>query len=441
MKLQTSMTDGKILSSLLNFAIPMFISTLVQQLFVAVDSIIVGRYVGASGLAAIGVTSQIIVFTVSLGVGLLMGVSVVVSEYYGKGDFEMVRKAEVVAIYIILAAYSIKLVVALWLTEPILALTNTPDDVMDQAAGYLKITFYFGIFSYGYSMCIYILRACGDSLRPLFLLLFSAGLNVALDLIFVKCLHLGVEGAAAASMIAEGTALFLCLGYIALKKKELVIRREDFKEIGGITRYTLKLSLPSCAQVSAITLCTIFVQAVINKYGTYVVAGYAAAQKIEQIMILIATSLAGAMSTFVAQNRGAGKMDRISEGRRIVVRTTLYLSLVMSLFMVLFGKWFLGWFAEDGSKQIIQEGMAYLYITCGFYIFEGLAQVYSNILRGMADAFAPLLIGAMQVTANLAAIFLLEPLLGLQGIWISVVLSWLLCYLVSAVRIKRKVVL
>lgn len=198
-----TMTEGNIIRQITAFALPMFFSSVFQQLYSTVDAVIVGRYAGAEGLAAIGVTSQIIMLAVSIGVGLMLGVSIAVSEYCGAGKWEKVRQTVVIAIFVVLVTYLLKLIVGLFLAEPILKAVNTPPDVLADAVLYLKIVFGGGLFTYAYSMCIYILRACGDGSRPLLFLVFSCVCNIFLDLLFVKYLEMGIAGAAIGTVIAE----------------------------------------------------------------------------------------------------------------------------------------------------------------------------------------------------------------------------------------------
>ena len=432
------MTEGNILKKLLGFAIPMFCCSVFQQLYSTVDAAVVGRFSGAEGLAAIGVTSQIIMMSVSVGLGLMMGISTVVSEYCGRGDWGKVRQAVVISIFVVLVTYLMKVVVGVFLAEPILRAINTPEDVLDSAVLYLKIVFGGGLFTYAYSMCIYILRACGDGSRPMLFLAFSCLCNIGLDLFFVCGLDMGVSGAAIATVISEALAVILCLVYIKRHMPMLWVGMDDFRRTTKeMTFYVLKLSLPTCLQISAVTFCTILVQAVINRYGTMVVAGYAAAVKIENMVALLVTSFTGALNTFTAQNRGSRNYARIAEGSRLAKRFVVGFSIPASLCIFLFGKVLLSLFADDSSVGIIDEGYMYLQITCGFYLLFGLEQTYMAVLRGMADVLMPLVIGGIQVGSNFAAILLLEPLMGKTGIWWSVVIAWTLSLLAASIRLRK----
>ena len=432
------MTDGSVMKKLMTFSIPLFFCSVFQQLYSTVDAAIVGRYCGAEGLAAIGVTSQIIVLSVSIGIGLMLGIGVVVSEHCGRGEWGKVRQAVVIAIFVVLLSYLMKLIVGVFLAEPILRVINTPEDVLQNAVLYLKIIFGGGLFTYAYSMCIEVLRACGDGKRPLIFLAFSCVCNILLDLFFVCVLEMGVAGAAVATVISEGVALLLCLAYVKKQMPMLWVGKQDFQQTTkAMTAYVLKLSLPTCLQVSAVTFCTILVQSVINQYGTMVVAGYAAAVKIENFVALFITSLTGALNTFTAQNRGAGDYARIAEGCRLSKRVVTLFSMPASFCIYFFGRYLLSLFADGDSAGMIEEGYLYLQITCIFYLIFGLEQVYTSILRGMADVVMPLVIGGIQVGANFAVILLLEPLMGKTGIWWSVVIAWVLCFAVAKLRMRK----
>ena len=433
------MTEGVIWKKLIGFAVPVFCCSVFQQLYSTVDAVIVGRFVGTEGLAAIGVTGQIIMLAVSIGLGLMMGISTAVSEYCGEGRFDKVRQVIVISIFVVIATWILKLITGLFLAEPILRAVNTPPEVLASAVLYLKIVFVGGLFTYAYSMCIFIMRACGDGSRPLFFLAFSCICNIVLDLLFVKGLSMGVAGAAIGTVIAESLAVLMCLVYMKKKMPMLWVSREDFRNTKkSRVAYVLKLSVPTSLQVSIVSLVAIFVQAVINEYGAVVVAGYAAAQKIEQIVIMFVNALSGALNTFTAQNRGAARFDRIKEGRHITVLISVGFMAVMTVFVFFAGKPLLGIFVDDAnSAVVVEEGYLYLKITCGFYIILGLWQAYMAVLRGMADVLMPLVIGGIQILANLSAIWVLEPLFGKGGIWLAVGVSWSLCFLAALVRMRK----
>ena len=302
-------------------------------------------------------------------------------------------------------------------------LTNTPPDVLEEGSRYLRISFVFGLFTYGYSMCTYVLRALGDAVRPMYFLFGSSLLNVVLDIVFVGQLGLGVSGAAYATVISESCAMIGCLIYIRRKKPILVIGLSDFKEIGSTFRYALRLSLPSSLQMCAVTMSSILVQASVNGYGTAVVAGLTAAQKVEQLFTLIVTATGTALMTFVTQNRGAGASERIRSGLNMTLRMNTVMAVVVTALILTSGSDMLSLFinaGEDNRDAVISAGMQYFRYTAAFYIVMTLSQTFSNYLRGMADAAAPLWIGAVQVGVNITAILILEPLFGICGIWASV---------------------
>lgn len=432
------MTEGSIIGKLAGMAVPLFFCSIFQMLYSTVDAIIVGRYAGTEGLAAIGVTGQIIMLTVSLGVGLLIGVATVVGEYCGAGRWDKVRQTEAIAVYVVLVTYLIKLIVGVFLSESILQAIHTPAEVLDEACLYLKIIFGGGLFTYAYSMWIYIFRACGDGSRPMYFMAFSSLSNVILDLIFVRNLHWGVAGAAIGTVTAEGIAFALCLAYMKRRLPHLWLHREDFQGVkADLVTYVLKLSIPSSLQMGAVTFCSILVQSVINSYGTVVVAGYAAAQKTEQIVVMIFNAFNGALNVFTTQNRGAGNYGRIRQGKRLSLMISAGLSLASTAIVLLAGKKVLSVFVTEASAGVVAEGWLYLKITALFYICCAFEQTYCAVLRGMADALMPLLMAGIQVTANLGAIWILEPLIGKAGIWISVPISWVVCMVVAWLRMWK----
>lgn len=436
--MNNSLIHGNTIRALLEIAVPVFLTQLVQQLFVTIDSVIVGRYVGATGLAAIGVTYQIILFTVSLGIGFLMGISVMTGEYAGACDEKGIRKTIAVSVIFVLMTYAVKLIIAIFFTDKILMLTNTPYDVLREGSRYLSIMFIFGLFTYGYSMCTYVLRALGDAVRPMYFLLGSSIMNIVLDVLFVGRLGLGVSGAAYATVISESCAMLGCVIYIRKMRPYLIIGLSDFKEIGTTLRYALKLSVPSSLQMCAVTMSSILVQAAVNSYGTDIVAGLTAAQKVEQLFTLLVTATGTALMTFVTQNRGAGASDRVRSGLKLTLIINIVMAAVVTGLIVLTGPDMLSVFisnSEDKRLAVISAGMQYFRYTAGFYVIMGISQTLSNYLRGMADAAAPLWIGAVQVAVNISAILILEPVFGICGIWASVPLGWAISSIAAVIRV------
>lgn len=435
------MTQGNILHKLMRFAVPMFLTSFFQQLYSTVDALIVGRLVGAHGLAAIGATAQVILFTVSLGLGFMMGIGVVIGECCGAGDYRKVRSVEVIAYLSVFFIYLLKVIVAVFFAEDILTFMNAPEEVMGEALVYLRIVFVGGLSTYGYSMVLYILRSCGESVRPLLFIILSSVANIVLDLLFVGRLGWGVAGAAVATVLAETLAMICCFVYIRRTVPELWITREDLK---GVTRqltgYAMKLSVPASIQISLVTFCNIFVQAVINRYGVEAVAGYTAAQKIEQFLMMLLNALAAALNVFVAQNRGAGRYDRIRQG---VLRSLMIGVLLMFAgigMMSAGGRLLLSYFVDpESAATVTEQGWIYVRTTMWFYPLLGLWQILAAYLRGMADAIFPLIIGAVQIAANLGGIFLLESAYGIRGIWYSVAISWLCCAAIVLARTVRRI--
>ncbi len=434
------MTEGNIPHKLIQFAVPMFLTSFFQQLYSTVDALIVGQLVGPGGLAAVGATMQVIIFTVSVGIGLMMGMGVAIGEYCGAEDFRMVRAVEVIAYASVLVIYLLKVIVAVFFAEDILTLMNTPPEVMHEALGYLRIIFLGGLGTYAYSMVLYILRACGESVKPLYFIIFSSLCNVALDFVFVAGFNMGVAGAAVGTVIAETLAMCLCFWYVRRSVPELWITRDDFRTVTRrLTAYTLELSVPVSLQIGLVTFCSIFVQAVINQYGVNTVAGYTAAQKIEQLVMMFLNALTGALNVFVAQNRGAMRFDRIRNGVKFCLKAGALTMVAGTVIVLLSGRTLLGYFVDSGSMQaVIEQGFEYMKITAEFYIILGLWQILAAYLRGMADTVFPLIIGAVQIAANLGGIFLLEPMCGIRGIWYSVVVSWSLCATIVLVRVRKR---
>ena len=381
------MTTGAIRPLILRFALPLIAGNLLQQLYNTVDCVIVGNYVGKEALAAIGSTGSLVNAVLGFFVGLAAGGAVVISQYFGAHDIVNVRRT----IHTLMAGSFIAGTVATFfgrfLSPVILHLMNTPDDVFGMANQYLQIFFSGSLFFMVYNVGAGVLRALGDSTRPLFFLVISSILNVFLDLAFVVGLKLGIAGAAYATVISQVIAMLLVL-FVMFHTKELYqIKIRELRIHGDALKRVLRLGLPGGVQMAITAFSNVFVQAYINRFGSACMAGWSCFNKIDQVSLMPIQSVSLSATTFVGQNYGAHDFKRVKGG----AATSMQLAFVWTAMLVtvfeVFPAQLIGMFNRD--EQVLYYGNFFLRVGAPFYVFRVLNQVFGGVLRGLGNALAP----------------------------------------------------
>ncbi len=418
------MTEGNVLPQILLFSVPMLIGNLFQQLYNLVDSVIVGQFVGADALAAIGATSSVTFLFFALCNGIGAGGGIITSQLFGKGDDGEVKNCIVNTGYIMLVFPLVVGVAAFFLTSPILSVLATPAEIMQDAVSYMKIMCIGLIFVAVYNYASSMLRALGDSKTPLYFLIFSCLLNTALDALFVCVFHLSVTGAGVATVISQLVSGMSCLVYAFKKNEYFRMKREDLKFNGPLTVRVLKLGIPLSLQFSLIAISCMALQKVVNSFGKVTVAAFTATSRIEQIIHQPYQTLGAALSTFTGQNYGARKMARVKEGYRKSMLVMAVFSILMLPVMQLFGDNIIRLFVED--KEVIAMGAKALRITSVFYLMLGIIYVVRGVLNGLGDSLFALLNGIVEVIGRFFVPVMLTGIaaIGLWGIWWSVGIVW-----------------
>ena len=418
------LTEGNVRKVLWFYTIPLLGSVVFQQLYNLADSFVAGKFIGENALAAEGNESEITLIYTAFAFGCNIGCSVVVSQLFGSKQWRYL-KTSVSTSFI---AFGI-LCVALMLfgfafTRAILMQIHTPTEILDDSLLYLKIYTAGMPFVFFYNVATGIFSAMGDSKTPLYFLAFSSITNILVDILFVKAFDMGVAGVAWATFLCQGISCVLAL--IALRKRLKSIPSEgefqmfSWNLLGKIT----KIAIPSILQQSFISVGNIVVQGIINGFGASVIAGFTAAIKLNNIAISLFTAAANGMSTFTAQNFGAGKMERIKRGYHSGLLLNVILVIPLTLAFLCIGNILVGVFMQDGSGQAMDTGIQFLRIVSPFYIVVSTKIMSDGILRGsgavklfMISTFADLFL-----RVGLAAI--LAPMLGILGVWISWPIGW-----------------
>ncbi|MCR5686142.1 MAG: MATE family efflux transporter, partial [Lachnospiraceae bacterium] len=419
-----NMTEGSAISLLIKFSIPMLIGNLFQQVYNLVDSVIVGQFVGADALAAVGATNSLTFLFFALCNGIGNGGGIITSQFFGKGSREEVKSCIANTAYIMLVVPLTVGITAFFLSKPLLLLLDTPEQILADSLSYFRVMCVSIIFVSLYNFSSSMLRALGDSRTPLYFLIFSCFLNAGLDILFVCVIHTGVKGAAIATAIAQFVSGMACLVYAVMKNEYFKMSREDLKFNKNITIRVIKLGVPLSLQFALIAISCMALQKVVNSYGKTAVAAFTATSRVEQIIHQPYQTLGAALSTFTGQNYGARKMDRVNAGYRKGLLLMFVFSCLMLPVMQLLSNNIVSIFVSDAD--VIAMGGTALKITSWFYVMLGTIYVIRGVLNGLGDSLFALLNGIVEVFGRFTVPIMLTGIasIGLWGIWWSVGVVW-----------------
>lgn len=431
------MTKGNATGLLLRFAFPMLIGNIFQQFYNMADSVIVGKFVGSNALGAVGSVGSLNFMFFSLCMGLGAGLGILISQYFGAGQDDYVKKIIANAFYITLVAGILMSLCGTLLSKPILRIMNTPQENFSDALVYMRIVCGATVVVAGYNMISAILRALGDSKTPLIFLVVASGINVILDLIFVLIFKMGVAGAACATVIAQTLAMVGSICFGIKKNPYLQLEKRHFQFDQKILHNSLRLGLPIAAQNALIAFSCVALQSVVNKFGAVVMAAYTATSRVEQLVQQPFGSLGTAVSTFAGQNAGAGRYDRVTTGCKVSVGIVVIFSLIMVSVMFLFGDNIVGLFVNE--QEVIAIGEKGLQITSLMYIGLGLIYVMRGMLNGVGDAAFAMINGVTEVIGRVgfAWLLMLFPAVGIWGVWYTNGLTWAITGAANVVRVLQ----
>lgn len=384
------MTEGVIWKQILLFALPLMAGNLFQQLYNTVDSIIVGNFVGKEALAAVGSVGPIMNSLIGFFMGLSTGAGVVISQYYGAKKEDRVQRAVHSMLCMTIFLCLVVTIAGILLCPAMLRLMQTPDDVYVQAEEYLAIYFAGVSGLMIYNMGSGILRAVGDSKRPLYFLIFSACTNTVLDIVFVAGFHMGIAGAAWATVIAQCLSALLILLTLSRASGAYRIVWKKLRMDWTILRQIIRIGFPAAIQMMITSISNIFVQSYINVFGSSVMAGWSAYSKIDMFMMMPMQSVSLAATTFVGQNLGAGKTRRAKTGTRTSLLLAVVVTVVIMIPLLIFAPWMVRMFNSDSS--VISYGALFIRLLSPFYVLCCVNQVYASSLRGAGDSKAPMII-------------------------------------------------
>lgn len=433
------LTKGPEARVMVAFAIPLIIGNIFQQLYNVADTIIVGRFIGPHALAAVGSSFTLMVFLTSIILGLCMGSGVTYSLFFGAKDEENLKKSIFTSFWFIAVVTVVINIVALVFLDPILQLIRIPTEIFAETRTYLQIIFYGIGFSALYNYFASLLRSLGNSVIPLIFLVIAALINIVLDLIFVLPLGLGIAGAAWATLLAQAFSGIGLAIYSVLKVPQLRLERRHFNFDAQLLKAIANHSILTSIQQSIMNFGILMIQGLVNSFGVAVMAAFAAAVKVDSFAYMPAQDFGNAFATFIAQNKGAGKYDRIRRGIRSSLRLITLFSISISLIVVIFAKPLLTFFIDPSETEIMRIGIQYLRIEGSFYVLIGYLFMFYGLYRGYGHAEMSVVLTVLSLgTRVFLAYFLASiPAIGVWGIWISIPIGWFLADLIGFLRMRK----
>lgn len=433
----TDMTTGSPVHHILKFAWPLLVGNLFQQMYNMVDSIVVGNFVGADALAAVGTCSSMNFLFFSLSSGLSIGVGIVVSQYFGAKDTVNVRKAIANSVYVLGFVAVLMSIIGILLAPFLLRLMKTPDTIIRDATIYMRTTCYGIVAIASYNGIASILRALGDSKTPLYFLILASIINVVLDLFFVLNLHLGVFGVALATIISQAVAAVICFLYAYKQIPYLRLQKSERTPDRQIILTSFKIGTPVALQYSIIAISCMALQGVVNSFGEIIMAAFTITGRIEQIVQQPYSSLGMAVTTYAGQNMGAKHIDRVKSGFWRASLMVLFFSTLMIPIAYLFGESIVRLFVKD--PEVISIGAHALRITSLCYLGLGMIYVPRAVLNGCGDAEFAMINGITEVICRIGYSQILTriPLLGFWGVWITNGFTWITTAVICVYRYMK----
>ncbi|MCD8130295.1 MAG: MATE family efflux transporter [Lachnospiraceae bacterium] len=421
---EIDMLEGPVFKTIVIFALPILVSYLFQSLYNMVDTMIVGNVLGDNSLAAVGSTASIYELLVGFGMGLANGMTIVTARGYGSGDKELVRKSVAGCITIGLVASVVVAVLGYLILKPLLTILNTPEEIFQEAYDYISIIVIFGIVMFAYNLCSSLLRAIGNSVMPLLFLVFSSCLNIVLDLIFVLALRMGVKGAATATVLAQTVSCILCIIYLWKKTEILRPAREHFRFDRNLYKDLCSQGFAMAVMGSIVSVGSIILQYGINNLGTLTIAAHTAARKLCSFAMMPFGSMAMGAATFVSQNRGADKGERILKAIRSCCLCSVIMAAVMSVILYFTAEGIVRLISGSSEAEVIENGSMYLIINGPFYAVLGILFTLRYSLQGIGSKLLPLISSVIEFTGKALFVIFLIPHFGYMAVILCEPVLW-----------------
>ena len=438
------MTQGSPRKNIALFAAPLLIGNLAQQLYNTVDAVIVGQYIGDGALAAVGASGPVLNLLLLLFMGIATGAGIVVAQYYGARQRDMLSRSVGTCILLTLISGIIIMIVGPLIAGPLMSLLRTPQDIYDMSVTYLTIIF-LGMTGGGfYNILAGVLRGMGDSVTPLLFLLVACLLNIVLDIQFVVSFNMGVAGVAWATIIAQAVSALLCLVRLVLMKGQVDLNRHTLRLNREMTLRTVRLGLPSGLTQAIFSMAALVVQALTNSFGTTVIACSIVVMRVDGFAMMPNFTFGMAMTTFVGQNVGAGLLRRVDEGTREGLQMALGVSFLLTLGILFFGEYLMRLFTK--TEEVVLLGMHMMRILAVGYIAMAVTQSLSGVMRGAGDTMTPMWISIITTVIIRVPIAYLwafltrtpaNPVGSPDCIFASLLISWVLGAVITVAAYRR----
>ena len=419
------MTTGNPVKLIVYFMIPTCLGNIFQQFYNLADSIVAGRFIGVNALAAIGSTSSLIFLVIGWLSGLTSGFAILVAQHFGARKYERMRHYIAMSIILCVLFVVVMTVSLEYFNVTILRKMNAPGEIIEDVAAYMSVIYAGLAVTAAYNALAAVLRALGDGKSPLYFLIISGILNVILDVVLIVKFNMGVAGCGYATVIAQAFSALLCLIYIIRKFEILRLRREHFHiSLNSIGRL-LAMGIPMGLQFSITAIGTIIVQGAVNSFGAIYIAGFSAAGKIQSMVSTIFVSFGATIATYVGQNRGAGRMDRIRQGVKVTQFMILGWSALMIAIIHFAGPFMVRIFVGDGQTEVLEKSMIYFKTVAWCYPFLGSIFLYRNALQGLGYGLVPMLGGIFELAARFVVVAAVVGAYGYVGVCFSDPAAWL----------------
>ena len=422
--MEKDMTSGSPLKLIFWFSIPVLLGNIFQQFYNMADAIIVGRLLGEDALAAVGATGSIMFLVLYFAIGIAQGFGVMIAQAYGAKNERLLKHYVALSILLTLIISVAVTTITVPTSRLMLTAMQTPANILDMADSYVKIIFWGIIATMFYNAASSILRGIGDSKTPLYFLVFSSLLNIILDYCFIRFFHMGTDGAAYATVLAQGISAVLCFAYMFWRFKILRTHRSDYYFDKQGVWDLMRIGLPMALNFSITAVGTMILQSAVNAFGSSVVASFTAAMKVEQLSTQPMPTLSTTMSTYCGQNLGAGKYDRIYAGMRQGLFLCFGAAATAAAICIFGGRFIVSWFVSNPSEEIFSSAMQYLTIASWFFLPLAMIFLYRNALQGLDQGLIPMLSGVVELACRFGVIALIPASTGFFGVCFADPAAW-----------------
>ncbi len=435
------LTSGRPLKLIVMFALPILLGNVFQQAYNLTDTIIIGKVLGKNSLAAVGSTSAVVSLMFNIINGLVTGFAIVVSKNYGADNKEETRRSIARTIVFSGAATALIIAATLCFISPLLKALDTPEGIFDEARLYLSIVAGGLVVTLLYNLEAGILRAVGDSVVPLIILIISTALNIGMDLLFVCVFDMGVSGAALATVAAQLVSAALCLVYMIKRRPFLIVKPRDFRFTADTSAELLSAGVGMALMYSIVDIGSIVLQNGVNGFGEDIIAAHTAARKIFSMTLIPFSSISATLVTYCSQNRGVGKYSRIGKGIRDGLIITLSWATLALGVVYIGGDFLVKLIVSDADTEIVETAVYYLRVNVLFYYCLAMLLGLRSALQGLGKSLVPIIASIIELVWKICTVVFMIPHFGYFGVIISEPIIWTICAvmigIIAVVTLKR----